>query len=91
MRKDVECTFGILKQRWIILKSGIRIHSVDIADEIFKTCCALHNFLLDANGLDIPWEDSTPCDYAEDAFEAYMASEIPDAIHELHREHGALN
>ncbi len=26
MRKDVECTFGILKGRWRILKSGVRLH-----------------------------------------------------------------
>ena len=27
LRKDVECTFGILKGRWRILKSGIRLHN----------------------------------------------------------------
>ena len=26
LRKDVECTFGILKNRWRILKTGIRMH-----------------------------------------------------------------
>ena len=46
MRKDVECTFGIMKGRWRILKSGIRLHGVDIADEIWLTCCSLHNMLL---------------------------------------------
>ena len=46
MRKDVECTFGILKGRWRILKSGIRLHGVDVADNIWMTCCALHNLLL---------------------------------------------
>ncbi len=28
LRKDVECTFGILKGRWRILKTGIRLHGV---------------------------------------------------------------
>ena len=37
MRKDVECTFGILKQRFRILKSGIRVHSMEVADDVFKT------------------------------------------------------
>ena len=53
MCKNIECTFGILKQHWRILKSGIRIHSIELADKIFKTCCTLHNYLLDANGLDL--------------------------------------
>jgi len=28
MRKDVECTFGILKGMWQILKAGVRIQCV---------------------------------------------------------------
>jgi hypothetical protein len=34
MRKDVECTFGILKGRWCILKSGILIEGIDKVDKI---------------------------------------------------------
>jgi hypothetical protein len=56
LRKDVECTFGILKGRWRILKSGIRLHGTDGADQVFLTCCALHNKLLDIDGLDERWE-----------------------------------
>ena len=52
LRKDVECTFGILKGRWRILKTGIRIHGVESADKIWLTCCALHNWLLETDGLD---------------------------------------
>jgi len=37
LRKDVECTFGILKGRWRILKIGIRLGGVEVADNIFKT------------------------------------------------------
>lgn len=55
MRKDVECTFGILKGRWRILKSGIRLHGVDVADKIWMTCCALHNLLLEEDGLSVDW------------------------------------
>jgi hypothetical protein len=39
MRKDVECTFGILKGRWRILKTGICLHGAKPADQTFKTCC----------------------------------------------------
>ena len=52
MRKDVECAFAILKGRWLILKGGIRYGDVTDADKIFKTCVALHNWLLNYDGLD---------------------------------------
>ena len=54
MRKDVECTFGILKGRFRVLKSGIRVHGTDTCDAVFLTCCALHNWLLDVDGLNEP-------------------------------------
>jgi hypothetical protein len=56
MRKDVECTFGILKGRWRILKAGVRVHGTKKADMIWKTCCALHNWLLEVDGLDKHWQ-----------------------------------
>ena len=37
MRKDVECMFGILKGRFRILKAGIRLHGVPVADDIWMT------------------------------------------------------
>ena len=44
--------FGILKGRWRILKSGVRIYGVDDSvDYVWFTCCALHNWLLDIDGL----------------------------------------
>lgn len=58
MRKDVECTFGILKGRWRILKAGIRTRGLGRADKIWKTCCALHNYLLETDGLDAEWDGS---------------------------------
>ena len=51
MQKDVEWTFGILKGHWQILKTGVQLSGVDAADKIFLTCCALHNRLLETNGL----------------------------------------
>ena len=55
MRKDVECAFGILKGRWRILKHGIRLHGLLSCDRVWLTCCALHNFLLDIDGLAQLW------------------------------------
>jgi hypothetical protein len=60
MRKDVECTFGILKGRFRILKSGIRLQGTINADKIWCTCCALHNWLLEVDGLDVRWERGVP-------------------------------
>ena len=57
MRKDVECTFGILKGRWRILKSGIRHQGVDAVDKIWLTCCVLHNWLLEIDGLNAKWSE----------------------------------
>lgn len=57
MRKDVECTFGILKKRWTILSKGIKAKDISIADEVWKTCCALHNMLLEVDGYDEMWQE----------------------------------
>ena len=56
MRKDVECTFGILKKRFSILKTGIRLGSIEKSDKVWRTCCALHNLLLFNDGLDKNWD-----------------------------------
>ena len=56
MRKDVECFFGIMKGRWRILKTGIRLEGVDSVDKVWLTCCALHNWLLKIDGLDDAWD-----------------------------------
>ena len=63
LRKDVECTFGILKGRWRILKAGVQLHGVEAADKIFSTCCALHNWLLEEDGLDERWEEGVASDW----------------------------
>ena len=46
VRKDVECTFGILKKRWKILEYGIRFDSIEVVERIFTVCCILHNMML---------------------------------------------
>ena len=63
MRKDVECTFGIMKGRFRILKSGIRLGGFEAADKVFLTCCALHNWLLTIDGLDKQWENGVTSDW----------------------------
>ena len=94
LRKDVECTFGILKGRWRILKCGIRIHGTEGPDQVFLTCCALHNKLLDIDGLDERWEqgvqsiwstaydndDGDTDDMEDSSHESEIPSVLPDAI-----------
>jgi hypothetical protein len=55
MRKDVECTFSILKGQWRIIKSGVRLCGVDALYYVWLTCCALHNWLLEVDGLKEEW------------------------------------
>ena len=59
MRKDIECTFGIMKQRFHVLKYGIRLHKISNSDKVWSTCCALHNMLLFIDGLDDGWDEIT--------------------------------
>jgi hypothetical protein len=44
-----------MKGHFQILKTGIRIHSVEATDKVWLTCCALHNYLLEVDGLDKYW------------------------------------
>jgi len=56
MRKDVECTFGILKKRFTFLKHSVQLHDMDSISEAFRAACVLHNILLDWDGKD-KWEE----------------------------------
>jgi hypothetical protein len=47
VRKDVEYTFGILKGRFWVLKTGILLGRQEAGDKMFVTCCAIHNMLLE--------------------------------------------
>ena len=76
LRKDVECTFGILKSRWRVLKSGIRTHGISSCDKIWLTCCALHNMLLEVDGLSAKWDEGVRSDWED-------SDEIPNAVNKL--------
>ena len=56
VRKDVECVFGVLKGRFRCLKLPIYYFNKKNIDDMFFTCCILHNMLLINDGLDKRWE-----------------------------------
>jgi Plant transposon protein len=56
VRKDVECTFGILKIRFRILRARILFHTQERVDNVFYAACVMHNMLLTDDGLDTGWD-----------------------------------
>ena len=50
IRKDIEDVFGILKKRFRILKMPIELRQQDDIDNVFFSCCILHNMLRDDDG-----------------------------------------
>jgi hypothetical protein len=54
VRKDVECTFGIMKKRWRILEYGIHYRCIVTSEKIFVVCAILHNMLIN----EIDWSES---------------------------------
>lgn len=49
-RKDVECAFGVLKQRFRILKTPLQFRYAAQIDAVFRCCVMLHNRILVADG-----------------------------------------
>ena len=69
VRKDVECTFGILKIRFRLLRNPVIYQCGDTISNAFKTACLLHNMLLVFDGLnDILWDEVHP-DGDEDVYD----------------------
>ena len=52
VRKIVERTFGILKQRFRVLRLPTMYATGAKLDNVFKTCCILHNWLMHHHGRD---------------------------------------
>ena len=57
IRKDIECTFGILIDIFPVLIYRVRLQSIQKCDQLYVMCCALHNRLLFIDGLDKGWKD----------------------------------
>jgi hypothetical protein len=57
VRKDVECSFGILKKRFQFLKNAITWHRKSDIDNAVFSCVILHNMLHEFDGYDARWEN----------------------------------
>ncbi len=78
MRKDAECTFGILKKRWLILKNHMLLHAKEKIDNIVFTCAILHNMLIEHD----KWQDEDEDDdVAADFPELSMDQRIVNLRH----------
>jgi hypothetical protein len=55
----VECFFGILKKKFRFLKNPITLQSQGDIDNVFYSCCIIHNMILKHDGLDKLWLDDS--------------------------------
>ena len=83
MRKDVECTFGILKKRFTILDKGVEARNIGSADKVWMTCCALHNMLLEVDGYAEMWEGSIASVPTTGGIICFAISRLHDVIGEI--------
>ena len=51
VRKDVECFFGSVKGRFRILKLPLLFEDKEVIDNVWFTCCILHNLMHSFDGL----------------------------------------
>jgi hypothetical protein len=87
VRKDVECFFGILKGRFRVLKLPVQYRSKESIDDVFYTCCILHNIIHAFDGrdeweVDVDWGgvdgrlDASLCDDADANYAAAAAARL---------------
>jgi len=56
-RRTVECTFGVLANKWRVLHTPIQVEP-EFADKIIKACCILHNFVRRRDGFNFEDTDT---------------------------------
>ena len=90
VRKDVECLFGILKNRFRFFRNGISYKDPKMIEHAFKTCCCLHNMILlfdqGSNGgihewETVNWETLDPNDDVEEEMEEFNEKEELEYTH----------
>ncbi|KAB0790420.1 hypothetical protein PPYR_15211, partial [Photinus pyralis] len=51
-RRNIECSFGILANKWRIFHRPLNVH-LSLCEDIVKVCCLLHNFVRERDGFKI--------------------------------------
>ncbi|KAJ8872581.1 hypothetical protein PR048_026187 [Dryococelus australis] len=80
-RRYIECTFGILSNKWRIFH---RPHNVnlDISTDIVKACCVLHNYVRSRDGYNV--EDTLSIEGLEEVNDAAMDDSVNGGLHVNH-------
>lgn len=81
----MECTFGILKSRFRILKTGFRIRDRAQINNVWRTCCALHNLLLDVDGRAELWQDDVAPPGEDLPLGLFDADDVPNIFLRLEK------
>jgi len=87
VRKDIECTFGILKGRFRILKIPCLLQKKEEIDNTFWTCCIMHNKIMNCDNKYRAWEKDMHWN-AEDGLHAM--NDLEDNANALRRVAGQL-
>ncbi|XP_026819148.1 protein ALP1-like [Rhopalosiphum maidis] len=67
-RRYVECAFGILSNKWRIFHRPMNV-TTELAVDITKACCVLHNYVREKNGIN--FQDTLSIDGFEDVNTTY--------------------
>lgn len=63
-RRNVECAFGILANKWRVFHTPIQVSPENI-DKIIKACCVLHNFVRRRDGVNYEDGEAYPSTMGE--------------------------
>ena len=95
VRKDVECFFALVKNRWRLLLNAIMYHKAIVIEHAFKTACCLHNMILIYDETvarlnkaweDVQWENLDPDGDDEADDETDDTATIPAVVNDLEEE-----
>lgn len=63
-RRYVECSFGILANKWRVFHRPLNVKYI-FATDIIKACCVLHNFIINRDGVTTSMEDLVDDSFVE--------------------------
>jgi len=69
-----------MKGRFRLLRYGVRLYGIEKTDQVWMTCCALHNMLLQFDGLVKGWENGVKSVWEE---EVDQKADLPFALQRL--------